>query len=272
MLRKLIIIWILFYSFQLYGLDKVFMQTAKIAGTGGAVTASAFDLSTFIVNPAGISQLNSVQFIGDFFNLYQAGFENTFIGLYYPFFNQGGIGAVWQRINYENALEFEYKDDIYYVVFSKEILGICCGINGKYFREYLNSDVVKLNKSEIDIDFGIIKKFISFGIGFSILNINTFLKDDKDRDSVMNAGIFIKPIQEIELLFDYRNINKENEMSVGAEYSPFEEIVFRSGWYVDFYYSFGLSYYIRRFRIDYTCAVSQYTIGTTHYFSVNYFL
>jgi len=270
--KKLSIIFLFFsITFQAFAFDKVFLQTAKIAGTGGAVTSTADDLATFMYNPAGLSRLNSIQLMGDLFNLYQAGFENTLIGLYYPLFLNGGMGIVWKRIDAERALDFENIEDTYFLIIAKEFFGINLGLGTKYLKEYTKNDDVKLDDSDYEIDFGVQEKYKNLQFGISFLNTLKFLNLNKSNiSSTINIGMSIRLIEELSISLDYKNIEKENEISIGAEYNPVEEVILRAGYYINFYYAFGFSYYIRRVRVDYTFSISQYSIGTTHYFGIIY--
>lgn len=271
-MKKLIIISLfVVITFQSFAFDKVFLQTARIAGTGAAITSIADDLTTFIYNPAGLSKLNGIQLMGDIFNLYQAGFENTLIGLYYPLFLNGGVGIVWKRIDAERALDFEDIEDTYFLTIAKEVAGIALGITGKYLKKYTQHNEVKLGGSNYEIDFGVLEKYRNLQIGISFLNTFKFLNLSKANiSSIINIGVSIHPVEELSISLDYRNIKEENEISIGAEYNPVEEIILRAGYYINFYYAFGFGYYIRRVRVDYTFSISQYSIGTTHYFSIIY--
>lgn len=262
---------ILCTCFTLNAFDNVFLQTARSAGTGSAVTANADDLSTFIFNPAGVSKNDNLQVLGEYFDLYGAGFENSLLGGYYPVFNSGGIGFVWQRINYQSALQFDDVENVYYLILSKEILSINFGLNIKYFDEQINTSAVNLNSNELNADFGMVKTFDKFGIGLSLLNINSLLNNNDKLDYLINLGVYYKIFQNLKILCDYRDIEQQSRVNIGLEYSPIEDLTLRTGWYMDNFYGAGLSFTITHFRIDYTFTLSQFSVGTTHYFSINYF-
>lgn len=267
----IIIIIILCTCLNLNAFDNVFLQTAKTAGTGSAVTANADDLSTFILNPAGVSKNNNLQLLGEYFDLYGAGFESSLLGAYYPAFDSGGAGFVWQRINYQSALQFNDIENVYYLILSKEILSINFGLNIKYFNEVINASALNLNNNEYNIDFGMIKSFQRFGIGFSLLNIKSLLNKNDNLDYLINLGIYYKILQNLKILCDYRDIEQQNRINIGLEFILLEDLTLRAGWYMDNFYGFGISYTITHFRVDYTFTLNQYEVGTTHYFSINYF-
>ncbi len=241
-----------------------------MAGRGGATVGAADDLSTFIINPAGLSKVNNIQLMGDFYNLYQAGFENTMMGLFLPVFHYGGLAFLWKRVNMEQALEFDNYEDAFYVNISKELLGIEWGINSKYYKEVLNSTHVRYHQTGYEFDLGVKKSFNMFGAGFSVLNLKNLIQENVNFESMINAGVWIKPIEQLNFLMDYKRVEEKSKFNFGLEYSPVDEIILRGGWYLNFYYGFGVSYYISHVRVDYAFSLSQYELGTTHYFSILY--
>lgn len=252
--------------------DDSFSQTARIAGSGNSGSALPGDLSSVYLNPAGLTGISRIHIMGDMYNLYQAGFNNTFIGLYCPFLYKGGLGVAWQRINYEEALEFDDKEDIFYCILAKDLFGVGLGVTGKYFKEVINTDDVKVNTKDTDFDIGLRTEIYRFGIGLSLINIQPLFKEHKSRTGMVNFGVYYRFLYEIMILYDYKYTEAEHKMSFGIVYPVLEEFSIRSGWYMDFYYSLGFSYYIRDFRLDYAYAVNQFGVGSTHYFSLSYFI
>lgn len=267
---NVVIMCFVFLLNTVYAYDKVFLQTARTAGIGSAITAGASDLNSSVINPAGAGKIGGIQVMGDMSNLYGAGFENSLLGLYYPLFSQGGAGVIWQRVNYEQALSFDLKEDNFHFLLAKQILKFDFGIAVKYLTESLAAENVNYRNTCMDYDIGLIRSFNRFGLGLSLLNINCLSGAKEGRTAMFNAGIFFRIIQELKFSFDYRKADQQ-KFSTGLEYYPIEELGLRLGWYIDFYYGFGLSYSIRRFRIDYALALNQYSIGSTHYIGVNYF-
>jgi hypothetical protein len=236
--------------------DPLLYQTARISSIGGAVTASAEDLSEISANCSALASMDRAQLIVDRADLYQTGMVNSFFAGFYPFFETGGIQLSWIRLAAGQALGFDDTEDVIAIGLSRLLFGIKSGISLQY--TVLNSVYgnESFNKSVLDFGLGLQKELSFLNIGLNARNIISGVTDPVLLE--LQAGAAVKPWPFLVFEADYGYRQGLHGFNLGLRIKPRDEFDVSCGWYYGSFFAAGLSFNIRGFAVDYSVRIPQH--------------
>jgi len=220
--------------------------SARAISMGGAYVGVANDAGAINYNPAGLSQLNKSEIIGqhtewisdvkhDFF----AGafpLRNSTVGFCVVYLSQGKIEGRDENRNktdnfsaYDTALTFSYST----VIARRSRSNLSLGTNLKIIQQKIESQ----RATGVAVDIGSLYHFTALPLtaGFSFQNLGPkmrFISEGYDLPLTATVGVGYTFKKAVTLAFDVKRkiIDNKTEVSFGTEYTPINLLALRLGY------------------------------------------
>jgi hypothetical protein len=252
---------------EAYGVGETGAQFLKIGvgaracAMGEAFAAVADDPSALYWNPAGISQMNSVEITAmqnfwllDMSYQYLAGTFPSHFGSFGAAIAYSSSGNIPKYENFEKKGEYSAYDLAVNVAYAKNIGELISpGISLKFIQQKIEAE----GASGFAVDLGLLYKaeFIQgMKLGFAVQNLGTkikFIEQEEPLPFNVKGGIAYKT-SPLTLACDL-NKPKDNDLrvNIGAEYVIREILALRAGYNSANSYSAGLGLTWRKLSFDY---------------------
>ncbi|MDD5687256.1 MAG: PorV/PorQ family protein [Elusimicrobia bacterium] len=222
--------------------------SARAVSMGGAYVGVANDVSAISYNPAGLSQLNKSEIVGQHtkwiadtnhdFLAYARPTSIGTIGLSIVALTQGKIEGRDENRNKTNS--FSAYDVATTISYSKQIMslrGVAEAISIGTNLKIIQQSIADEKATGVAIDIGLLTRLSAYPLsaGLSVQNIGpkmTFISEGYDLPLTATIGLGYTIKRAVTLAFDVKRkiIDNKTEVSFGTEYAPINLLAFRLGY------------------------------------------
>ncbi|MFH1783641.1 MAG: PorV/PorQ family protein [bacterium] len=264
-------------------------QGARSLALGGAFVGLADDASALWANPAGLHELNKMEFVSLFAPLWEDT-NYSLLGYAHPTVSWGTFAAGVTQIsskNFKRRLTVSDSPTNFNVVEQAYFLSYGQGFLEKFSAgasfKMVNQKIDTYSDSKLGVDIGAMYRSFDkkFSLGFNVQNVmppKMKLRDEYDTYPIiakMGGAYTFKPEKsesnrKLTLCFemDYSAFTEYLKTAAGVEYwtGPFLALRLGKDTYDDLTFGFGFAY--NDLQLDY--ALANHELGLTHRFSLTY--
>jgi len=245
---------------------------AKPISCGGAYNAVSNDVNSIFYNPAGLGNIEKLEFTSMIGLLSLDRTLNT-LAIAYPMklgtigvgVLNAGVGKISKYTNETKEGEFDYQANSIFISYGKNLQQVNFGANLKIIFDNLNN----YSRTGIAADVGIISEIRNnLSIGVKIQNLIGVIGNDSLPLGVA-LGAKYTPIRPLNILCDITyNLELEQfKINAGIQYIVSKILYFGCG-LNDKEVSFGIGINISKFNIHYAFSTDQFNVSNLHFVSL----